>query len=127
MHAATGSRTSIDLSICDASLRLDLSWTVNDDLSGSDHYPVIIKNSKPEPYQSVPQWKLKKADWSSFQVLCEQHLNESSFTGLSDRMTHFTQQLIGTAQKTIPKTKPNSTRVNKPWFDDTCKEAIRTR
>src|SRR6266516_5737769 len=45
LHSATGSRTAIDLSICDHSLMLDLSWTVHDDLCGSDHFPIIIKNN----------------------------------------------------------------------------------
>jgi len=42
LHSATGSRTSIDLSLCDPSLMLDLSWTVHDDLCGSDHFPIIL-------------------------------------------------------------------------------------
>jgi len=34
IHPATGSRSSIDLVICDSALFLDISWNVNDDLCG---------------------------------------------------------------------------------------------
>jgi len=38
VHPATGSRSSIDLAICDPALFLDISWNVNDDLCASDHF-----------------------------------------------------------------------------------------
>jgi len=50
LHPAIGSRTSIDLSICDPSLMLDLLWTVHDDLCGSDHFPILIKTNKPASF-----------------------------------------------------------------------------
>jgi hypothetical protein len=53
IHPATGSKTSIDLTICDPSLVVDLSWRVHDDLCGSDHYPIIVSNSKPLGVQIV--------------------------------------------------------------------------
>ena len=37
IHPATGAHSSIDLSICDPDIFLDLVWSVNDDLCGSDH------------------------------------------------------------------------------------------
>jgi hypothetical protein len=61
-HTPTGSKTYIDLSICDSSLLLDLSWTVHDDVCGSNHFPIIVKNNKPAPYPSVQKWKINKAD-----------------------------------------------------------------
>ena len=41
-HPGTGSLSAIDLSLCHPSLYLDLSWSVHEDLCGSDHYPVVI-------------------------------------------------------------------------------------
>ena len=104
LHSATGSRTSIDLSLCDPSLMLDLSWTVHDDLCGSDHFPIIIKNNKPAVYPTVAKWKLNKADWIMFHEMCEQQLSANEMLDI----TSFTKQVIAIATKTIPKTNPNS-------------------
>jgi len=37
-HPGIGSLSAIDLSLCHPSLYLDLSWSVHEDLCGSDHY-----------------------------------------------------------------------------------------
>jgi ribonuclease HI len=123
LHSATGSRTAIDLSICDHSLMLDMSWSVHDDLCGSDHFPIIIKNNKPAIYPSVAKWKLEKADWITFRSLCEQQLDNKYIKNIDA----FTTELITIAEKTIPKTNPNSSHTKKPWFDDNCKAAISNR
>ena len=39
LHPATGSQSSLDLAFCDPSLFLDFTWSVHDDLCGSDHNP----------------------------------------------------------------------------------------
>ena len=38
-HTASGTESILDLSVADHSLFLDLTWTVIDDLHGSDHFP----------------------------------------------------------------------------------------
>ena len=40
LHPATGTYTSLDLSICFPTLLLDFDWKVHDDLCGSDHFPI---------------------------------------------------------------------------------------
>lgn len=124
MHPATGTRTAIDLTIVDQSLALDFNWNVHDDLCGSDHFPIIITNSKPLPPNTVPKWKLHKADWSTFQEMCSQHLNTNNFKPNHDPVASFTTVLVGIAEKTVPKTKPNLNCVKKPWFNDSCRLAL---
>ena len=41
LHPATGSFTSIDLTMCSPSLFMDFTWRVEEDLHGSDHFPII--------------------------------------------------------------------------------------
>ena len=41
LHPASGSLTSIDLSLCSASIALDFAWCVHSDQCGSDHYPIL--------------------------------------------------------------------------------------
>ena len=118
LHPATGSRTAIDLSICDHSLMLDLAWSVHDDLCGSDHFPIIIKNNKPAIFSSVARWKLDKADWETFQYLCEEQLNSKYITDIDT----FSSNLITIAEKTIPKTNPNSNRTKNPGSMTTARQ-----
>jgi len=98
LHPATGSKTSIDLTICDPSFVVDLDWTVHDDLCGCDHFPLIVKCSKPRGIQAVQRWKLTKADWDSFSVLCEQRLTAERFgTAINEAETFTTSLHIGGA------------------------------
>jgi exonuclease III len=47
LHPGNGTYTSIDISLTDPTLACDLSWTVHDDLCGSDHFPIIIEDIIP--------------------------------------------------------------------------------
>ena len=50
IHPATGSTSALDLSICGPSLVLDYKWNKNEDLCGSDHFPMIqTSNAVEEP------------------------------------------------------------------------------
>jgi len=74
IYPATGSRSSIDLAICDPALFLDISWNVHDYLCGSDHLPVILSTCRNAPLESTQRWNLQKADWHSYKFLCEDRL-----------------------------------------------------
>ena len=47
------STSAIDLSICSSSLRLDYQWSVDDDLHGSDHFPIHLKYVQNMPSSSL--------------------------------------------------------------------------
>ena len=50
IHPATGSTSTLDLSICGHSLVLDYEWNIHEDLYGSDHFPMILtSNAVEEP------------------------------------------------------------------------------
>ncbi|GFR68200.1 RNA-directed DNA polymerase from mobile element jockey [Elysia marginata] len=42
IHSASGSTSAIDLIIASPTVALDYSWSVHDDLCGSDHFPIIL-------------------------------------------------------------------------------------
>ena len=67
-HHASGSFTSIDLSLCSASVFLDFTWQVHSDECGSDHFPILLNIVKSMPKDNVPRWNLKKADWPKSSV-----------------------------------------------------------
>jgi hypothetical protein len=106
IHPATGAKTSIDLTLCDPSLLLDLSWQVHDDLSGSDHFPILINSSRLSLEPTAPRWKIEKGDWTTFQEGCHKQLDAKTFVVDNNAITSFTAALLDIAGKTVPKTKP---------------------
>ena len=75
-HSASGTFTSIDLTLCSPSLFLDFSWKVGPDPCGSDHFPILLENDGPPSLERVQRWKLAKANWDHFQQLCSTRLQQ---------------------------------------------------
>ena len=123
-HSASGTFTSIDLTLCSPSLFLDLSWKVGPDPCGSDHFLILQENDGP-PW--VQRWKLAKANWDQLQHICSTRLHQSAIVDADDPMSLFTSILKDIAEETIPKTSAVPKRFNKPWFSDICKDAIKER
>ena len=126
-HSASGTFTSIDLTLCSPSLFLDFSWKVGHDTCGSDHFPLLLENDGPPCLERVQRWKLAKANWDQFQHLCSTRLQQSAIADADDPMSLFTSILKDIAEETIPKTSAVPKRFNKPWFSDICKDAIKER
>ena len=126
LHPATGTYTSLDLSICYPTLLLDYEWKVHDDLCGSDHFPIFLNNIAPGVEEPSEKWKLNKADWPSFKALCESEINETILK-TKDPIDNFTTILYKIAEKTIPKTSTKTKKKKKPWFNDDCKTSIQKR
>ena len=55
-HPASGSLTSIDLSISDAVIFPDFSWSVHNDLCGSDHFPIFLQCRGLVENNRYPTW-----------------------------------------------------------------------
>ena len=124
MHPGTGSRSAIDLSLCDSSLYADLNWSVSNDLHGSDYFPVFINCPDSKPTDCHFTWKLHKADWTVFTDMCSEELGElGSDLSISD----FTSTLHNIASTTIPRNKCKPKKHNTPWFNDECRSAILER
>jgi hypothetical protein len=106
---------SIDISLVDPSLFLDLNWSVHDDLCGSDHFLIILTGNDPPENNWIKNWKLDKADWTSFVLLCLQEISVEEFNNHSDTMQKFTETLLQIANKSIPKPSTKSTKFSPAW------------
>ena len=126
LHPATGKFSSLDLSICHPSLLLDFDWTVSEDQHGSDHFPVIIESVNNSTNDHSAKWKLNKANWELYHLLCEESLKIDKFDNSLDPLDDFTSSLLDKANKSIPKTSTNPKK-SKPWYNDECKDAIKQR
>ena len=126
-HPASGSFTSIDLSLCSASVFLDFTWQVHSDQCGSDHFPILIDIVKSMPKDNVPRWNLKKADWPKFKLQCSLDINRHNFTDSTEKFPAFLNKLNDIATKCVPKSTGQSTGSYKPWFNSECKKAVKAR
>ena len=119
LHPATGTYTSLDLSICYPTLLLDYERKVHDDLCGSDHFPIFLNNIASVVEEPCEKWKLNKAEWPSFKALCVSEINETILKA-KDPIDNFTTILYEIAEKTILKTSTKTKMKKKPWFNDDC-------
>ena len=126
LDSGKGTFSSLDLSLCHPSLYLDYEWSVCEDQHVSDHFPILIESVQTHGEDHNPKWKLHKADWNSFNNLCNESLTAISLSDSSDPITDFTSSLITISEKCIPKTSTNPKKGN-PWYNDDCKEAIKQR
>ena len=65
-HSASGTFTSIDLTLSSSSLFLDFSWKVGPYPCGNDHFPILLENDGPPSRERVKRWKLAKANCYKF-------------------------------------------------------------
>ena len=125
-HPATGTFSSLDLSLCHPSLLLDFDWSVCEDQHGSDHFPIVIESVNASAEDHNSKWKLNKANWEQFHSLCNNFLDIENFDNSTDLVADFTSSLTDISNTCIPKTSTNPKKSN-PWYNDDCKNAIRQR
>ena len=120
VNPSSGNHSAIDLTICNPTVHMDFTWKVHDDTFGRDHFPILIKSSKPSS-EKVSRWKLDEANWEIFKEKCKNKL-----THIETNHEHFTETLIEIAKDCIPrKSTPN--KGNRLWLDNKCQKAIRLR
>lgn len=57
VHPASGSRTSIDLTMCSPALFQDFTWKIGESTLGSDHYPIFIDTITPLSPDNISRWQ----------------------------------------------------------------------
>ena len=127
LHPGNGAYSAIDLTVTDGALLQDFSWKVHDDLCGSDHFPIILEHLSSNSLERMPRWKFDRADWHSFETICEDELDPQVVLAADDPIETFTNIILSAADRTIPKTSTNPKSKSKPWYDNDCKNAIKDR
>ena len=129
LSSSSGTFSAIDLTLSDPATFIEYNWRVHEDSCGSDHFPIIIENTKPgksdpQTVSKTPRWNFEKANWQAYKKLCLDTLIPETNTNQEEPIIHFTNTLINIANKTIPKTT-TSPKHNNPWFTEECKTMIR--
>ena len=91
---------------------MDFTWRVEEDLHGSDHFPIILESYYHPPDHQSGSFK---ADWNLFKELClEAFLQDNLEDDL--QLELFIDNLCEIANKTIPKSNPNPKKPQKSMF-----------
>ena len=106
IHSASGTFTSVDLTLSSPSPFLDFSWNVGPDPCGSDLFPIILENDGPPSLESIQRWKMAKANWDGFHHLYITLLHRSLTNDADDPISLFTSILKDTAEKNSSLTRP---------------------
>lgn len=117
--------SAIDISLISSRHGNRFFWAVDSDLHGSDHYPIRLSltgSISPETSRR-PRWKYDEANWTNFQEIVDDKLNESS----SSDTANLTSILNSAATNSIPRTSPNAGRRALHWWSDEAKKAIKMR
>jgi len=118
-HVQTNSHSAIDLSLCSPGIAADYQWKVMDDLSGSDHYPILIDDILRQPAARQPQYLMKHAKWAPFRngtAVDELHQYEDS----ADMLNTLMDTITSAADENIPKSSGLRQKVRVPWWTDEC-------
>ena len=65
LSSSSGTFSAIDLTLSDPATFIEYNWRVHEDSCGSDHFPIIIENTKPgksdpQTVSKTPRWNSKK-------------------------------------------------------------------
>ena len=124
-HVQSGSYSAIDLSICSASVPITMEWMVEDGLFGSDHYPIIMNEIRPNQVQREPRLKLDKADWPQYykETIIDPFNEIMKIPSIDMLIEFYNDHITSAAISTIPKStgRPQPHRV--PWWNIDCTTA----
>ena len=120
----TGTSSNLDLSICSPQLLPALSWKVDEELYGSDHFPIIISHLE-EPNEFERRFNVKKADWGLYRALTDLSIPLDS--DVNSCVSQLEDVIHKAAEGSIPLTKITPGRKTVPWWNQSCDEARRCK
>ena len=123
----TGTFSNIDLALSSANAGLDFTWQVEDDLHGSDHYPILLKTVDGMPTRGVERWRLEHADWKLFRSIAVVQGPAEGFHSVQEALNHLTSRIHLAAQAAIPRSTGRYRRPPVPWWSQECQQAVRAR
>ena len=122
--------SAIDLTMCTPGVALRCNWEVIPDSHGSDHYPVLtsVSPTSADANQGVhdpTHWVFSRADWEGFMGVCQERIDDAVLQS-PDPLQSFVDPVIKIADDFIPKAS-SIPRKSNPWFDQECRDALKTR
>ena len=125
LHPATGTFTTIDLSMCSPDILMEIDFMVELDSYGSDNFPIVLKIDI-SLSDLLPRWNFSRADWVKFDQLCKVNLTLDTIELYEEPIVLFTDILCSIAKSCMPRTTAKQKK-RKPWFNTECKDAMKAR
>ena len=126
---ATGSTP--DISLCGKAWHGKCTWSVGEDLGGSDHLPILVTLNNSVMHQSIhrknARWKDKGVDWAKFTEALEELQSEINTQegSMSSVVNQFTEMMTNAGIKHVGKSKQG--KKTKPWMKPPIRAAIRRK
>jgi ribonuclease HI len=100
--------TTPDLAFATEDLAKKTTRSVQGQLGGSDHKPVLIcldMHHKPQEAKTFPRWNYKRAKWDKFSTLVDQYSETicSKHHHLNQKVKDFNKIILKAAKETIPR------------------------
>ena len=116
--------TTPDLGFATDDIAKCASRTVQDQLAGSDHRPVLLKidmNIQRMASYAPPRWNFKKANWDDFSMLTDTLTSKINVrtNQLNKSVKQFTEAILQAAKESIPR---GSRKQYIPYWSDELKE-----
>ena len=124
-HTQTGTSSAIDLTLASPDIAATMDWNVEEDLHGSDHHPIIIRENTPTAVYREPKYDEKRTDWNGFYAgtyagdIWEDHLEDS----IDDLVELYNELIISSADLHITKSSVFQPLKKVPWWDIHCSTA----
>ncbi|KAI2646629.1 RNA-directed DNA polymerase from mobile element jockey [Labeo rohita] len=133
-NSSSNTESAIDLTLVSNEIAGISTWEVKDRSTvGSDHYPIITRigiEVQQDSEVNIPRWKLDKADWQAFQEMSEtkcMELLNKNITNVEEMNDEIVNSIIQIAEETIPKSRGNKRKKSVPWWDESCRKAVKSR
>ena len=125
-HVQTNSLSAIDLCFSSVGILSDFQLEMDEDLHGSDHFPMYLTRTQYSPQHQVPRWQINKANWELYSELtqCITEIPDSPPLEYYDLIT---EKIVWGAKESIPKTDGYFKLGPVPWWNANCANLKRER
>ncbi|KAL4097756.1 hypothetical protein QTP88_022478 [Uroleucon formosanum] len=132
INIANGLMSNINLTLSSASLAQRLEWKVYNNITSSDHFPIIIKylSRIHDELPAAERWNLKSADWSLFYELLDEEIKcikDTETVKINSLVNTFTNSILKIANLTIGKSATTNKKPKVPWGNQNIKMAIKDK
>ena len=115
--------STIDLALITDTCSNDFAWTVQDDLNGSDHYPILVTSLQSTPPDFTEKWNISGANWNVFKDLAQTRRRVETVSNIEEAYKYIKEIIIEASTQSIPKTKVSKAkRPCLPWWTPDCKK-----
>ena len=132
INPINGNLSNIDLTFSNASLAQRLDWSVSNNITSSDHFPIVIQlvTRHNDSTPKLERWNLKNPDWPLFSQLLEDkitNINLSEIKNTEELVDEFTESIISSANLCIGISKSKTPKPKVPWWNLDIKKAIKDK